>query len=219
MRRDRPDWRRSAPSRPSTSCTCTSSERHQIVHAWEARPGSGERGPDGRQAGEFTLDEALVDSFRFNLSRQIVGEVRGKEIWAMIKAMESGTGSISTTHAADAVAAVRKLVTCAMEAGPHVTHGLATSKLAATDRPGRPARAWRPPPRRRRLAAHAAGRRDHRAGTRASGRPATRPRTCSAPTPDGIAVPAVLPDEYRALAAVRLRPGGVPRRQPLGARP
>lgn len=106
--------------------------RHKIVHAWEARPGSGERGLDGRMAGEFTLDEALVDSFRFNLSRQIVGEVRGREIWAMIKAMESGTGSISTTHAADAIAAVRKLVTCAMEAGPHVTHELATSKLAAT---------------------------------------------------------------------------------------
>lgn len=50
----------------------------------------------------------------------------------MIKAMESGTGSISTTHASDAVAAVRKLVTCAMEAGPHVTQALATSKLAAT---------------------------------------------------------------------------------------
>ena len=107
-------------------------DRHRIVHPWEARPGSGERGADGRQAGEFTLDEALVDSFRFNLSRQIVGEVRGKEIWAMIKAMESGTGSISTTHASDAVAAIRKLVTCAMEAGPHVTHSLATSKLAST---------------------------------------------------------------------------------------
>src|SRR3546814_13669246 len=50
----------------------------------------------------------------------------------MIKAMESGTGSISTTHASDAVAAIRKLVTCAMEAGPHVTHELATSKLAST---------------------------------------------------------------------------------------
>lgn len=106
--------------------------RHKIVHPWEARPGSGERGPDGRMAGEFTLDEALVDSFRFNLSRQIVGEVRGREIWAMIKAMESGTGSISTTHASDAVAAIRKLVTCAMEAGPHVTHDLAASKLAST---------------------------------------------------------------------------------------
>jgi len=105
---------------------------HPIVHAWEAHPGSGEVGPDGRQAGEFTLDEALYDSFRFNLTRQIVGEVRGREVWAMIKAMESGTGSISTTHSADGEAAIRKLVTCAMEAGPHITRELATSKLAET---------------------------------------------------------------------------------------
>ncbi|MFD6137096.1 CpaF family protein, partial [Isoptericola sp. NPDC060257] len=76
-------------------------EVHDVVHAWEARPGSGEIGADGRQAGEFTLDEAIYNSFRFNLSRQIVGEVRGKEVWAMIKAMESGAGSISTTHAAN----------------------------------------------------------------------------------------------------------------------
>ena len=103
---------------------------HPIVHAWEARPGSGERGPDGRQAGEFSLDEALYDSFRFNLSRQIVGEVRGREVLAMIKAMESGAGSISTTHAASAEAALRKLVTCAMEAGAHVTQDYATRAIA-----------------------------------------------------------------------------------------
>ena len=103
---------------------------HPIVHAWEARPGSGERGPDGRQAGEFSLDEALYDSFRFNLSRQIVGEVRGREVLAMIKAMESGAGSISTTHAATAEAALRKLVTCAMEAGAHVTQDYATRAVA-----------------------------------------------------------------------------------------
>ncbi|MFE5337652.1 CpaF family protein [Isoptericola sp. NPDC056573] len=107
-------------------------EVHDVVHAWEARPGSGEIGADGRQAGEFTLDEAIYNSFRFNLSRQIVGEVRGKEVWAMIKAMESGAGSISTTHAANGSGAIRKLVTCAMEAGPHVTRELATSKLAET---------------------------------------------------------------------------------------
>src|SRR5215213_10140036 len=105
-------------------------DRHPIVHAWEARPGSGERGPDGRPAGEFSLDEALYDSFRFNLSRQIVGEVRGREVLAMIKAMESGAGSISTTHAANAEAALRKLVTCAMEAGAHVTHEYATRAIA-----------------------------------------------------------------------------------------
>jgi len=173
--------------------------RHKIVHPWEARPGSGERGADGRMAGEFTLDDALVDSFRFNLARQIVGEVRGKEVWAMIKAMESGTGSISTTHASDAVAAIRKLVTCAMEAGPHVTHALATSKLASTidvivhldmrttNDGGRPAR-------RRRVAEIIA----LDPGERETGYATTH---VFAPDPDGTAVPAILPDSYRALAA------------------
>ena len=105
-------------------------DRHPIVHAWEARPGSGERGADGRQAGEFTLSDALYDSFRFALSRQIVGEVRGPEALVMLKAMESGTGSISTTHAADAQACLRKLVTCAMEVGPHITHDYAARAVA-----------------------------------------------------------------------------------------
>ena len=173
--------------------------RHRVVHPWEARPGSGERGLDGRMAGEFTLDDALVDSFRFNLSRQIVGEVRGKEVWAMIKAMESGTGSISTTHASDAVAAIRKLVTCAMEAGPHVTHALATSKLASTidvivhldlrtlTEGGRSVR-------RRRVAEIIA----LDPGERETGYATTHVFT---PDGDGTAVPAVLPDAYRALAA------------------
>lgn len=107
-------------------------DRHAIVHAWEARTGSGERGPDGRMAGEFPISEALFDSYRFNVSRQIVGEIRGGEVWQMIKAMESGSGSISTTHSANARAAMRKLITCAMEAGPQVTHELATLKLAET---------------------------------------------------------------------------------------
>jgi hypothetical protein len=48
----------------------------------------------------------------------------------MIKAMESGAGSISTTHAANGEAALRKLVTCAMEAGAHVTHEYATRAIA-----------------------------------------------------------------------------------------
>lgn len=103
---------------------------HDVVVDWEARPGMGEIGADGRAAGAFDLDEALTDSFRFALDRQIVGEIRGREVWTMIKAMESGTGSLSTTHAAGAEAAIRKLVTCAMEAGGHVTRDLALEKLA-----------------------------------------------------------------------------------------
>ena len=104
-------------------------DKHPIVHPWEARPGSGELRADGRRAGEFTLEEALHDSFRFNLSRQIVGEVRGREVLAMIQAMQSGAGSISTTHAATAERAIRKLITCAMEAGAGVTEAYATHAI------------------------------------------------------------------------------------------
>ncbi len=104
--------------------------RHETVIAYEARPGTGEVGLDGRQAGEITLDSLLVDSFRFNLARQIVGEVRGREILAMIKAMQSGSGSISTTHAGSATGAIRKLITCAMEAGPHITEAYAQRAVA-----------------------------------------------------------------------------------------
>ena len=32
-------------------------EKHRRIVAWESRPGSGEVGPDGRQAGEIPLDE------------------------------------------------------------------------------------------------------------------------------------------------------------------
>ena len=106
------------------------SGQHEVVIDWEARPGMGEIGTDGRAAGAFDLDEALYDSFRFALDRQIVGEIRGREVWTMIKAMESGTGSLSTTHAASAEACIRKLVTCAMEAGGHVTRDVALDKLA-----------------------------------------------------------------------------------------
>lgn len=105
-------------------------DQHHLVHAFEARPGSGEVDALGRAIGEFSLDQAMYDSFRYNLARQIVGEVRGPEFWQMVKAMESGSGSLSTTHARNANGAIRKLVTCAMEAGSHITRELATSKIA-----------------------------------------------------------------------------------------
>ena len=105
-------------------------EKHRRVVPYEARPGSGERGLDGRPAGEITLDELLYDSFRMNLSRQIVGEVRGPEVIAMFKAMQSGSGSLSTTHAGSAADAIDKLITCALEAGPHITEAYAQRAVA-----------------------------------------------------------------------------------------
>lgn len=106
-------------------------EQHPLVIPWESRPGSGEYLPNGEQAGAFSIDKALYDSYRFFLSRQIVGEVRGFEVWPMIKAMESGTGSISTTHGASASDTFQKLVSCATEQG-FVTTEVATDKLART---------------------------------------------------------------------------------------
>ena len=105
-------------------------ERHKRIVAWEARPGSGERGPDGRAVGEITLDDLVFDSLRMNLSRLIVGEVRGREVLPMFKAMQSGAGSLSTTHAHSARAAIERLVTCAMEAGQHVTESFAYRQIA-----------------------------------------------------------------------------------------
>jgi len=107
-------------------------DQHHVVHAWEERPGSGEQTSAGRSSGERRTPEQVIDSFRFTLSRQILGEIRGPEVWSMIKLMESGAGSLSTTHAADAYSTMRKLITCAMEAGPHVTMELAATKLADT---------------------------------------------------------------------------------------
>jgi Flp pilus assembly CpaF family ATPase len=92
-------------------------DQHRLVRAWEERQGQGEMTGQGQRAGAFGLDEALFASFRQSLSRQIVGEVRGREIIPMIKAMQSGTGSLSTTHAQSARGAIDKLVTCAMETG------------------------------------------------------------------------------------------------------
>lgn len=107
-------------------------EQHHSVHAWEVREGSGERAVDGRVAGSRTTAEQIVDSFRFNLRRQILGEIRGPEVWSMVKLMESGSGSISTTHSASASQTMRKLITCAMEAGPQISQELAATKLADT---------------------------------------------------------------------------------------
>jgi pilus assembly protein CpaF len=106
-------------------------ERHRRVVALQARPGTGERTADGRAAGEITLDDLLYSSLRLNLSRVIVGEVRGREVLPMFKAMQAGAGSLSTTHAHDARAAIERLVTCALEAGPHVTQEYAYLQIAS----------------------------------------------------------------------------------------
>lgn len=63
------------------------------------RPGSGERGPDGRSPGEYTLEQCMEKALRLNSQRIMVGEVRGLEIISAIQAMQVGAGTFCTTHA------------------------------------------------------------------------------------------------------------------------
>ena len=105
-------------------------ERHARVVPMQARPGSGERRADGQEIGAITLDRLVYDSLRHNVSRIIVGEVRGMEILPMFKAMQAGRGSLSTTHADSARDAIERLTTCALEAGPHITEAYAYRQIA-----------------------------------------------------------------------------------------
>jgi type IV secretory pathway ATPase VirB11/archaellum biosynthesis ATPase len=67
------------------------------VLALQARVGHGER--DGaEQLGNFSVADLFPEALRQNLSRLIVGEVRGSEAFAMFEAMQAGAGTLSTTH-------------------------------------------------------------------------------------------------------------------------
>ncbi len=179
-------------------------DQHAIVHAWESREGSGERLPDGRLAGSRTAAQQIIDSFRFNLGRQILGEIRGEEVWSMVKLMESGSGSISTTHSGSAEQTMRKLVTCAMEAGSQVSQDLASTKLGETvDLVVHIACDTLPGPD------GSAGRKHRYVQEVLAVSPGERPRGYAttqvfAPVPGGCAVAHIIPEELRA----RLVAGG-----------
>ena len=100
------------------------------VTSVETRPGTGELDTAGRPLGVVTADEAILQSLRMNANRIIVGEVRGPEITAMVKVMESGPGGMATTHAKTARHAVGRLATLIQEAQPATSYPVARRKLA-----------------------------------------------------------------------------------------
>ncbi len=104
--------------------------RHARIVAMQARPGAGELTADGAAVGAVSLDQLVYDSLRHNVTRIVVGEVRGKEILPMFKAMQAGRGSLSTTHAESARDAVERLATCALEAGAHVSEAYAYRQIS-----------------------------------------------------------------------------------------
>lgn len=68
--------------------------------------------------GEVTIRDLVINSLRMRPDRIIVGEVRGKEAFDMLQAMNTGhDGSLTTMHANGAVDALNRLETMVLMAG------------------------------------------------------------------------------------------------------
>lgn len=89
--------------------------RHNML-ALQARTGHGER--DGGQAlGDFSIADLMPEALRQNLSRLVVGEVRGGEAGAMFEAMQAGAGTLSTTHSHSAESTIDRLASRVAQGG------------------------------------------------------------------------------------------------------
>lgn len=84
--------------------------------ALQARVGLGEL-QDGRAVGAFTVADLIPEALRQNLSRLVVGEVRGVEAGAMFEAMQAGAGTLSTTHSHSAASTMDRLAARVAQGG------------------------------------------------------------------------------------------------------
>lgn len=76
------------------------------------------RDDQGRLVREVTLDDLVRETLRMRPDRVWVGETRGKEAYALVKACNSGhDGSVTTLHADDGKQAIKQLTTYVMESG------------------------------------------------------------------------------------------------------
>lgn len=104
---------------------------HELGHlrqvvAIEAREGNGERGVDGKSAGELTIGELIPSALRMSLSRMIVGEVRSSEIVPMLRVMTNGEGgSMCTLHVREPDMIFDRIAELCLEYGAHMSPELA----------------------------------------------------------------------------------------------
>jgi pilus assembly protein CpaF len=87
------------------------------VVAIEAREGHGDLGPDGRPAGEVSLERVFPDMLRLSMTRVLVGEVRSAEIVTMFDGMNTMRGSMCTVHARHAGSVLNRLAELLMRYG------------------------------------------------------------------------------------------------------
>lgn len=83
-------------------------ESRRNVLALQARIGMGESS-GGVGVGDYTVADLIPEALRQNLTRLVVGEVRGAEAGAMFEAMQSGAGTLSTTHSHSASSTIDRL--------------------------------------------------------------------------------------------------------------
>ncbi len=86
------------------------------VLALQARSGMGEQIGGGR-VGNWTVADLIPEALRQNLSRLIVGEVRGAEAGTMFEAMQAGAGTLSTTHSHSAASTIDRLAARVAQGG------------------------------------------------------------------------------------------------------
>jgi type IV secretory pathway ATPase VirB11/archaellum biosynthesis ATPase len=86
------------------------------ILALQARVGHGETN-GGSAVGDFTVADLMPEALRQNLSRLVVGEVRGSEAAAMFEAMQAGTGTLSTTHSHSAASTIDRLASRVAQGG------------------------------------------------------------------------------------------------------
>ena len=67
--------------------------------------------------GSWSVADLIPEALRQNLSRLVVGEVRGAEAGAMFEAMAAGAGTISTTHSHSASATIDRLAARVAQGG------------------------------------------------------------------------------------------------------
>ncbi|MFZ3475757.1 CpaF family protein [Streptomyces sp. 4.24] len=103
---------------------------HRQVVPMEARESNGEI-VAGQAAGEITLEDLMYRALRMTLARIVVGEVRGPEIVAMLRAMTNGLGgNLSTLHAIHPSVVFDRIAELYLSAQANVSEGLAYRQAA-----------------------------------------------------------------------------------------
>jgi len=89
------------------------------------------RQPNLEGKGEIALRRLVKESLRMRPDRLVVGEVREAEALDMLVAMNSGVAGICTIHANSAAAAISKLCTLPLLAGPNISSEFVRATVAS----------------------------------------------------------------------------------------